>query len=106
MIEAARVEQATTISSAGDANQALLDATTHSRAFYSADFVSHAQLEPQSCVAQVTAQSAEVWTSSQTPSAVHQLLPGLLALPAEAARGRCGRHLSRAGGGWTRGTGK
>ncbi len=95
---AGRREQATTISSAGDANQALLDAKTHSRAFYTADFVSHAQLEPQSCVAQVTAQSAEIWTSSQTPSAVDQLLPGLLSLPAEAVT----IHSVRGGGGFGR----
>ena len=93
-----RRDQAKTISSAGDANQALLDATSRTKAFYSADFVSHAQLEPQSCVARVTAQSAEVWTSSQTPSAVEQLLPGLLALPAEAVT----IHSVRGGGGFGR----
>ena len=93
-----RRDQAKTISSAGDASQALLDATSRTKAFYSADFVSHAQLEPQSCVARVTAQSAEVWTSSQTPSAVEQLLPGLLALPAEAVT----IHSVRGGGGFGR----
>ena len=91
-------DQAKTISSEGDVGQALLDAGTRTKAFYSADFVSHAQLEPQSCVAQVTAQSAEVWASSQTPSAVDQLLPGLLALPAEAVT----VHSVRGGGGFGR----
>ena len=49
-------------------------------------------------MAQVTAQSAEVWTSSQTPSAVDQLLPGLLSLPAEAVT----IHSVRGGGGFGR----
>jgi len=97
-VAAGRRDQAKTISSEGDVAQALRDAGTRTKAFYSADFVSHAQLEPQSCVARVTAQSAEVWTSSQTPSAVDQLLPGLLSLPAEAVT----VHSVRGGGGFGR----
>ena len=97
-VAAGQRAQAKTISSAGDINQALHDAKTRSQAFYSADFVSHAQLEPQSCVAWVTEQSAEVWTSSQTPSAVDQLLPGLLSLPPETVT----VHSVRGGGGFGR----
>ena len=90
--------EAQIIGSAGDANQALAEASARMKAFYSADFVSHAQLEPQSCVAHVTAQSAEVWTSSQTPCAVSQLLPSLLSLPAEVVT----VHSVRGGGGFGR----
>tara|TARA_Y100000385_G_scaffold52545_1_gene49725 strand:+ start:3434 stop:5647 length:2214 start_codon:yes stop_codon:yes gene_type:complete len=90
--------EAKTLGSVGDVRQALAEASSRAKAFYSADFVSHAQLEPQSCVAHVTAQSAEVWTSSQTPSAVHQLLPELLSLPAEAVT----VHSVRGGGGFGR----
>jgi len=95
---AGRRGEAQIIGSAGDANQALAEASARMKAFYSADFVSHAQLEPQSCVAHVTAQSAEIWTSSQTPSAVSQLLPSLLSLPAEVVT----VHSVRGGGGFGR----
>jgi len=91
-------ERAKTVSSAGDAGQALLEASARAKALYSADFVSHAQLEPQNCVAWVTGESAEVWTSSQTPSAVDQLLPVLLSLPPEAVT----VHSVRGGGGFGR----
>ena len=86
------------VRSAGDVTAAMADASATANAFYSADFVSHAQLEPQSCVASVTGQSAEVWTSSQTPSAVEQLLPAFLSLPPEAVT----IHSVRGGGGFGR----
>jgi isoquinoline 1-oxidoreductase beta subunit len=82
----------------GDVESALIDAALTAEAFYSADFVSHAQLEPQGCVAHVSADSAEVWTSSQTPSSVKQLLPQLLSLPPEAVV----VHSVRGGGGFGR----
>jgi isoquinoline 1-oxidoreductase beta subunit len=84
--------------SSGDVTAAMAEASSTANAYYSADFISHAQLEPQSCVVNVTDQSAEVWTSSQTPSAVEQLLPGFLSLPSEAVT----IHSVRGGGGFGR----
>jgi isoquinoline 1-oxidoreductase beta subunit len=84
--------------STGDITAAMADASTTAKAFYSADCISHAQLEPQSCVVSVTDQSAEIWTSSQTPSAVEQLLPTFLSLPADAVT----IHSVRGGGGFGR----
>ena len=86
------------VRSTGDVTAAMADASASANAFYSADFISHAQLEPQSCVASVTDQSAEVWTSSQTPSAVEQLLPAFLSLPPEGIT----IHSVRGGGGFGR----
>ncbi len=86
------------VRSSGDVAAAMAEASSTANAYYSADFISHAQLEPQSCVASVTDQSAEVWTSSQTPSAVEQLLPAFLALPPEAVT----IHSVRGGGGFGR----
>jgi len=86
------------VRSSGDMTAAMAEASTTANAYYSADFISHAQLEPQSCVASVTDQSAEVWTSSQTPSAVEQLLPAFLSLPPEVVT----IHSVRGGGGFGR----
>jgi isoquinoline 1-oxidoreductase beta subunit len=86
------------VRSSGDVAAAMAEASSTAKAYYSADFISHAQLEPQSCVASVTDQSAEVWTSSQTPSAVEQLLPAFLSLPPEAVT----IHSVRGGGGFGR----
>jgi isoquinoline 1-oxidoreductase beta subunit len=86
------------VRSSGDVTAAMVEAGTTANAYYSADFISHAQLEPQSCVASVTDQSAEVWTSSQTPSAVEQLLPAFLSLPPQAVT----IHSVRGGGGFGR----
>ena len=82
------------VRSSGDVAAAMAEASSTANAYYSADFISHAQLEPQSCVASVTDQSAEVWTSSQTPSAVEQLLPGFLSLPSEGRERNPGNNLS------------
>jgi isoquinoline 1-oxidoreductase beta subunit len=95
---AKRANGAEIVRSTGDVSAAMADASVTATAFYSADFISHAQLEPQSCVASVTDQSAEVWTSSQTPSAVEQLLPAFLSLPPEAIT----IHSVRGGGGFGR----
>ena len=86
------------VRSSGDVTEAMAEASSTAKAYYSADFISHAQLEPQSCVASVTDQSAEVWTSSQTPSAVEQLLPAFLSLPPEGIT----IHSVRGGGGFGR----
>ena len=61
-------EEAQIIGSVGDANQALAEASCANGLLQRRFCVSRAA--GQSCVAHVTAQSAEIWTSSQTPSAV------------------------------------
>lgn len=82
----------------GDTQAALLAAATKRKAFYSAAFISHAQLEPQSCVAHVSANHAEIWTTSQTPSSIQDALPGLLQLGPEVVT----VHSIRGGGGFGR----
>lgn len=82
----------------GDPQTALSESAIRHKAFYSAALISHAQLEPQSCVAHVLANQAEIWTTSQTPSAIQDALPGLLRMAPEAVT----VHSIRGGGGFGR----
>lgn len=65
---------------------------------FATELISHAQLEPQSCVAHVGVKKVEVWTSSQTPGLAQMSLSKLLALPAESVV----VHQVRGGGGFGR----
>jgi isoquinoline 1-oxidoreductase beta subunit len=49
----------------GDANAALASATKKLEAVYEAPYMSHAPMEPMNCTADVRADSAEVWVSTQ-----------------------------------------
>ena len=82
----------------GDPEKAFAEARKVLSAQYSTAFISHAQLEPQGCVAHVTDSRAEVWTSSQTPGFAQITLSKLLRLPAEAIT----VHQVRGGGGFGR----
>lgn len=82
----------------GDVDAAFGDAAITRQAFYQTDFISHAQLEPQSCVASATDDGVEVWTSSQTPTAARTTLAELFGLPETAIT----VHQVRGGGGFGR----
>lgn len=83
---------------AGDPQGTFANASRVVSGVYATDFVSHAQLEPQSCVANVSATAIEVWTSSQTPGYAQATLAKLFELPAEAIT----VHQVRGGGGFGR----
>ena len=82
----------------GDPDQAFAGAASVLSAQYLTEFISHAQLEPQGCVAHVSGDRAEVWTSSQTPGFAQITLGKLLDLPA----GNIRVHQVRGGGGFGR----
>ena len=86
------------VKSAGDPQGTFANASRVVSGVYATDFVSHAQLEPQSCVANVSATAIEVWTSSQTPGYAQATLAKLFKLPAEAIT----VHQVRGGGGFGR----
>ncbi|WP_435213068.1 molybdopterin cofactor-binding domain-containing protein [Luminiphilus sp. nBUS_16] len=86
------------VKSAGDPQGTFANASRVVSGVYATDFVSHAQLEPQSCVANVSATAIEVWTSSQTPGYAQATLAKLFELPAEAIT----VHQVRGGGGFGR----
>lgn len=82
----------------GDPDSAFAKSSSIVSGVYATDFVSHAQLEPQSCVAHATSTEVEVWTSSQTPGFAQSTLAKLFELPAEAIA----VHQIRGGGGFGR----
>ncbi|MDG1011374.1 MAG: molybdopterin-dependent oxidoreductase, partial [Luminiphilus sp.] len=86
------------VKNAGDSEGAFTNASSIVSGVYATDFVSHAQLEPQSCVAHATATAIEVWTSSQTPGFAQSTLAKLFELPADAIT----VHQVRGGGGFGR----
>lgn len=82
----------------GDVDGAFKAADAVVESFYSTDFVSHAQLEPQNCVAHFKGDTLEVWAPSQTPVAVPGSLAGLMNMPVEDIT----VHQIRGGGGFGR----
>jgi isoquinoline 1-oxidoreductase beta subunit len=54
----------------GEAAQAIAGAARVHSAEFTSDYVYHAQMEPLSCVASVTADAVEVWAGTQWPSLV------------------------------------
>jgi isoquinoline 1-oxidoreductase beta subunit len=67
-------------SSVFDAAAARLDAT------YEYPFEAHAPVEPMNCIADVRADSCEVWAPSQTPETAHENIMKALGLPSEAVK--------------------
>lgn len=86
------------VKNSGDPEGAFTNASSIVSGVYATDFVSHAQLEPQSCVVHATSTAIEVWTSSQTPSFAQSTLANLFKLPVEAIT----VHQVRGGGGFGR----
>jgi len=82
----------------GDVDSAFNSADAVVESFYSTDFVSHAQLEPQNCVAHFKGDSLEVWAPTQTPMAVPGSLAGLMDMPVKDIT----VHQIRGGGGFGR----
>ena len=91
-------EGATTLTDQGSAAQVISAAATKVSSQYSFGFVSHAQLEPQSCVAHWQENMMEIWSSSQTQSSVKSSIAALLEMPRENITA----HQLRGGGGFGR----
>lgn len=59
--------------SKGDVESAFKKAQHTHESLYQMDFISHAQLEPQSCVVDYRGNEAEIWSTSQTPGGVQAI---------------------------------
>jgi isoquinoline 1-oxidoreductase beta subunit len=86
------------ISEKGRVDEVFAGPGTKLEAFYSADFVSHAQLEPQNCTAYYKDGAIEVWAPTQTPVGVPIGLEKLLGISRDKIR----VHQIRGGGGFGR----
>jgi isoquinoline 1-oxidoreductase subunit beta len=91
-------EGATVLADQGNAPQVINDAATKVSSQYNFSFVSHAQLEPQSCVAHWREDIMEVWSTSQAQSLVRGSVASLLEIPKENVIA----HQLRGGGGFGR----
>ena len=82
----------------GDITTALLNASHQVEASYAYPFVSHANLEPQNCLAYVHGDHAEIWAPTQMPAGGRGLVAKTLGIPAD----NIAIHMTRIGGGFGR----
>ncbi|CAN5344208.1 xanthine dehydrogenase family protein molybdopterin-binding subunit [soil metagenome] len=82
----------------GDAEAAIKGAAKTVEAAYAYPFLSHANLEPQNCTADVRGDKVELWASTQYPQPGRDLVAKTLGIPAANIT----MHLVRCGGGFGR----
>lgn len=83
----------------GDVDKALKDSTTRRRSHYTFSYISHAQMEPQNCVAAWNSNgSIEVWAPTQTPQSAVTSLSKVLGID----ESKVTLHQIRGGGGFGR----
>jgi isoquinoline 1-oxidoreductase beta subunit len=82
----------------GDIDKAFAGAAHVVEALYSYPFISHANLEPQNCLAHVHEGQAEIWAPTQNPEGARRLAAQVLGVPAERIR----VNITRIGGGFGR----
>ena len=88
--------------SKGDAEAVLQNAATVVSGFYEYPYVSHAQLEPETCTALYQNGNVEIWAPAQIPQSGESGSAVLLGIPAEEAAQRVVLHQTRIGGGFGR----
>lgn len=88
--------------SKGDAEGMLQNAATVVSGMYEYPYVSHAQLEPETCVAKYENGNVEIWAPAQIPQSGESGSAVLLGIPAEEAAERVVLHQTRIGGGFGR----
>ena len=74
------------VKNVGDAAAALTAAATKVEAVYDAPYVAHAMMEPLSCVADVRADSCEVWASTQAQTSSRSAAAAAAGLPPERVK--------------------
>ncbi len=89
---------ATPLRKDGDVEAAFGKAKKVVEAAYTYPFISHANLEPQNCTAEVKGDKVEIWAPSQSPSGGQDLVSRALNIPKENIT----IHIIRAGGGFGR----
>lgn len=82
----------------GDVAAAFAEAGNTAEGFYTYQFASHADLEPQNCTAWFKGDSIEIWAPTQTPNMAVTAVAALLDLPED----RVTLHQLRGGGGFGR----
>jgi isoquinoline 1-oxidoreductase beta subunit len=96
--ELSKTAPAFTVGQDGDPDAALKSAAKVVEGAYSYPFISHAQLEPENCVAQWKDGKLEIWSPSQTPQRGRDMLKALFSLRDEDIT----QHMVQAGGGFGR----
>jgi len=95
----AKLDGSEVVAERGDFAQSLADASRRIEATYQYAFVSHAQLEPQVCVARMTAEGGcELWPPSQTPQRAQKNVANVL----KVDESKVTIHPVRVGGGFGR----
>ncbi|MYE80426.1 MAG: xanthine dehydrogenase family protein molybdopterin-binding subunit [Gammaproteobacteria bacterium] len=89
---------ATRVVESGDVDAALAGSAQRLESFYTYHFASHAQLEPQNCVARFANGAVELWAPTQTPHRGIDNVANTLGIPAD----RVTVHQTRCGGGFGR----
>ncbi|MGE3277690.1 MAG: molybdopterin cofactor-binding domain-containing protein [Vicinamibacterales bacterium] len=87
-----------TLHESGDIDGALGNAAKVVEASYAYPFISHAQLEPESCTAHFKDGAIEMWSPSQTPGRGRQMVAQTLGIPESAVT----VHMLQSGGGFGR----
>ena len=82
----------------GDVDQAFQGAPHVVEASYSYPFISHANLEPQNCLAEVRGDRAEIWAPTQNPDGARKLAAQVLGIPTDHVQVT----ITRIGGGFGR----
>jgi isoquinoline 1-oxidoreductase beta subunit len=82
----------------GDADAALAKAARVIEADYSYPFLSHSNLEPQNCTAEVKDGKVEIWAPTQNPQPGREIVAKLLGVPPADVK----IHMMRCGGGFGR----
>ena len=67
----------------GDIDPVFAESTNKISAVYDMPFLSHSPMEPMNCVADVRADSCEIWVGSQAPQAAQNSAASILKLPKE-----------------------
>lgn len=101
MAEAAELgkrDGAQTLADTGDVEAAFRGAAKAVEGFYTYQYASHADLEPQNCTAWFKGDEIEIWAPTQTPQAAVEAVAALLELPEDKVT----LHQLRGGGGFGR----
>jgi isoquinoline 1-oxidoreductase beta subunit len=94
--------RSTVSASKGDADSVMKNAAQVVSGFYEYPYISHAQLEPETCVAKVENGAIEIWAPAQIPQSAETGAAVQLGIPQDEWAVRSVLHQTRIGGGFGR----